>query len=97
MLDETEWSAMEPLLKAYVTNIKEYRRTVSVVQAHRQGFDVPALDFYYRLSGLREANIMNIWHHRLSLYGPACLECGKPLRTPVARVCANCGAFRELL
>lgn len=97
MLDEAEWTAMEPLLKEYVANIREYRRTVSVDKAHRQGFDAPALEFYYQLSGLRELNVMNLWHHRLSLYGPACLECGKPLRTPVARICAHCGTFKEIL
>jgi hypothetical protein len=97
MLDDAEWAEMEPLLKSYVARIRAYRKTVSPEQAHRQGFDMPALELYYQLTGLREANVMNLWHHRLSLYGPPCLECGKPLRTPVARICAACGTFREIL
>lgn len=32
-----------------------------------------------------------VMKHRLSRLGRACLECGKPLRTPRASICAACG------
>ena len=97
MLDEAEWAKIEPLLKDYVTKIKEARTKVTLEQAHRQGHDLPALRLWFRLTGHREANIMNIWHHRASLYGAPCTECGKPLRSPKARLCAACGCYKEIL
>src|SRR5687767_1084696 len=43
-----------------------------------------ALDEYNRITGDQETNPNAIWHHRLSIYGPPCSKCGKPLRTPRA-------------
>src|SRR5689334_3846841 len=56
----------------------------------------PAIDAYVDMTGEEPPSHMNhAWHvlyrHRLSLLGPTCLECGKPLRTPRASFCANCG------
>lgn len=53
-----------------------------------------ALDLYQRLTSFRETNPNALWHHRMSLYGPICASCGKPLRTPEASFCAACGARR---
>ena len=52
------------------------------------------LDEYNRITGFSETNPNAVWHHRIALYGPACHSCGKPLRTPIARFCAACGATR---
>jgi len=49
-----------------------------------------ALAEYERITGYRETNFAAIWHHRLALYGPPCKSCGKPLRTPQAKLCGNC-------
>jgi len=46
---------------------------------------------YEMFTGAEETNPNAIWHHRASLYGPPCPDCGKPLRTPQARLCAACG------
>jgi hypothetical protein len=40
---------------------------------------------YVRITHYAETNPNAVWHHRLSLYGPPCRSCGKPLRTPQAK------------
>jgi hypothetical protein len=52
------------------------------------------LDEYNRITHFNETNPSAVWHHRISLYGPACHACDKPLRSPRARFCAACGAVR---
>jgi hypothetical protein len=47
---------------------------------------------YFELTGFEETNANAGWHHVASQYGAPCSSCGKPLRTPRARMCAACGA-----
>jgi len=54
----------------------------------------PLLDEYERITGYRETNPNAVWHHRLSMYGPPCTVCGKPLRAPQAKLCGSCMAPR---
>lgn len=51
----------------------------------------PVLREYERITGFHETNPIAVHHHRLSLYGPPCSKCAKPLRTPRASFCAACG------
>lgn len=50
----------------------------------------PLLREYERITGIHETNPNAIYHHKLSLYGPLCRKCGKPLRTPQASTCGFC-------
>ena len=49
------------------------------------------MDKFRELTGEDGVHFDTIQHHRLSLYGPECPECGHLLRTPKANICANCG------
>ncbi len=51
----------------------------------------PILEQYRQMTGFDETNINAFYHHRISLHGPPCRACGKPLRTSKARFCAACG------
>jgi hypothetical protein len=91
MLAEDEWQRIAPLLADTVSRIKEYRQKhqCSIAEA-RSAVGAEVLDSYERITGFRETNVNAIYHHRLSLYGPPCGKCAKPLRTPQARYCAMC-------
>lgn len=90
MLTEEEWDLVAPYLANAVAQIKAYREAhgCSLAEATREGFGREALVQYERITGFKEGNPNALFHHRLSLYGPACSHCGKPLRTPQARFCA---------
>ena len=96
MLEDSEWELVEPLLKNAATEIKQYRQThhVSLAEAREKGWGRAALEKYHELTGFNETNPDALWHHHISLYGPPCTTCGKPLRTPQAKFCAACGAAR---
>ena len=95
MLDEQEWEEVIPHLTRGIEQIQQYRiaHGVSLVEAKNavpvHGDD--ALKRYFEITGFRESNVEALWHHRLSLFGPPCNACGKPLRTPDAKMCAACG------
>lgn len=78
MLDEDEyWEVMS------------LRNTVPGASSLQEKF-APMLAAYERIADFQETNPNAVFHHRLSIYGPPCCHCGKPLRTPRAKLCANC-------
>ena len=50
----------------------------------------PVLREYERITRFHESNINAFYHHKLSLYGQPCPNCGKPLRMPQAKLCGAC-------
>ena len=98
MLTEEEWTRVAPHLDDAIEQIKRYREQhqCSLAEARQKGFAQDALALYAQITGFKETNADALYHHRLSMYGPPCLACGKPLRTPHAKCCAACGAERTL-
>lgn len=94
MLDDEEWSRVEPLLNNALDDVKTFRREkgASLKEAMQLAHGARALELYHHITGFRETNANALWHHRLSLLGAPCATCGKPLRTPRAKLCAACGA-----
>ena len=94
MLDEDEWAKLAPLLRTSIPDFMDEHRVTGIGLSEAQSsgvFGARALAFYRELTGFDETNVNALHHHRLSLYGPPCAACGKPLRTPRARLCAACG------
>jgi hypothetical protein len=94
MLEEHEWEQVGAALSDGIRQIQDYRALhgASLAEARQHVSGTDALDRYFALTGHRETDIDALWHHRLSLFGPPCSTCGKPLRTPQAKLCAECGA-----
>jgi hypothetical protein len=96
MLDDQEWQRLRVHLDNAVTKIKEYQEThaVTLARAHSEA-SAAMLSLYREMTGFEETNKNALWHHRISLYGSPCHVCGRPLRTPVAKRCVECGAVRS--
>jgi hypothetical protein len=94
MLDENEWSRIEPLLTKNLVDRKLYRQIhqASITESINSVSSIEALNMYLEITGTPTTNINDIWHHRLSLFGDPCQTCGHPLRTPQANFCVNCGS-----
>jgi hypothetical protein len=76
---------------------QEFHRVASLLykgtgESQRDKMFSASVDEYERITGLRAANPNMIFHHKLSMYGPPCWKCKKPLRTPRAKLCGSCMA-----
>jgi hypothetical protein len=72
---------------------KEFREKQNIPLAEALTDDRfrPVREAYQRLTGWQAQHEKAVMHHRISIYGPPCTGCGKPLRTPQASFCAACG------
>jgi plasmid stabilization system protein ParE len=92
MLDEEEFVEIARLYRQSTIAAKQYRErwAAALKDTPLDELYRPVRDRYERLTGRRESNHDAVMHHRLSLYGPPCQQCHKPLRTPKAKLCASC-------
>jgi hypothetical protein len=96
MLDEAEWAAVMPVWRDTATERWRATHDPDDISPNAEPLlmgvpDEPALAVYRRITGDTEA-AGDVIHHRISTYGPPCQVCGKPLRTPRAKLCAACWA-----
>lgn len=92
MLDEEEFAQVARLYSQAIKATKEFRRAwdIPLEKASIQERFNPVRIQYERITGMKESNENAIMHHRISLYGPRCKHCQKPLRTPKAKLCGAC-------
>ena len=92
MLNEAEYASVRDLYRQAMKGTREYRQRwgIPLKDATTEERFRPVCLHYEELTGYKETNPNAIMHHRLSLYGPPCKRCGKPLRTPKAKLCGAC-------
>nr|WP_298931007.1 hypothetical protein [uncultured Allomuricauda sp.] len=71
-----------------------YSQGIRTLNKDRQIRFKELLDYYNDLTGFGETEPNAIMHHSLQQIGPDCENCGKPYRTPQAKLCAACGNKR---
>ena len=96
--DEDEWAEISPLLapgrRALIAYCND--KKVSMDRAELENINkLPIFLKYKELTGAENSCINSIWHHRRSDFGAPCPSCGKLLRTPRAKLCAECGCQIE--
>ena len=98
MLDDREYAEVFELYSRCMREIKERRDEEEVALAKTSVHErfKAVRDAYERISGWKDMHHNAIMHHQLSALGPACPRCGKPLRTPRAKLCAECGWNRRI-
>lgn len=97
MLDEDEYAIVAKLYHDCMQATTEFRQQYNLPLA---GCSIeerfrPVRQAYEQMTGMDEPNENAIMHHRISIYGPPCKKCNKPLRTPRANFCAACGQTRD--
>src|ERR1017187_6736026 len=97
MLDEQEYVEIAALHRIGTESVKKYRKEKQAPLSSVPMAEMYALMLarYEAITGYKEMNPNTVRHHRLSLYGPPCHRCSKPLRTPNAKICGSCMAPRQ--
>ncbi|AEV68698.1 hypothetical protein ABCY62_02610 [Acetivibrio clariflavus] len=94
MLDEEEYKRIHTIYIECAEKVKTFRKNTgsSLENTPLNDFFKPVCEEYEKITGFSGFNHNAIMHHRISIYGQPCKCCGKPLRTPRAKMCAACGA-----
>jgi hypothetical protein len=92
MFEEAEFDLLDGLFVecAALIGAEAMQRRAVVPEQAAEMFR-PLFEEYERLTGVRLTHPKDFRHHRLADYGPPCSACGKPLRTPRASRCMECG------
>jgi len=92
MLDEAEFAEIAALYSEAIGSTKALRRETGVSLQHPSVYERFRFvrERYEAITGYHETNANAILHHRISLYGPPCVQCEKPLRSSKAKVCGSC-------
>jgi hypothetical protein len=92
-LNEEGYKKIENLYFECMELAKNYRVTHKTTLSETPLNDIflPVREAYEKMTGYKNMHHDAIMHHGLSLLGPDCPNCGKPLRTAVAKLCPECG------
>jgi hypothetical protein len=97
MLDEREYESVSEAIKWGVQLVQDdlisERRQMEKSDEENLYREVAAR--YREITGVSDVPPREILRHRLSLVGSPCENCGKELRTPLAKKCVECGHIRE--
>lgn len=92
LLSESEWAILSPLADETINKVKDHRKlTGCSIKEAQLVVGNRLLEEFNRITGFNETNYLAIYHHRRSLFGKECGNCGFLLRTPRASYCVNCG------
>ncbi|HEY9059913.1 MAG TPA: hypothetical protein VIO64_05315 [Pseudobacteroides sp.] len=94
MLNEDEYNRIHRIYGECMEKAKLYRKNTgsSLEKTPLDDFFKPVIEEYEKITGFKGFHHNAVMHHRISIYGQPCKCCGKPLRTPRAKMCAACGA-----
>ncbi|WP_411348007.1 hypothetical protein [Paenibacillus sp. WLX2291] len=98
MLDEEEYPIVYKLYGECMKATDEFRHKhgLSLEQISMDERFSPVVKEYEKITGVSGVYHNAIMHHQISLFGESCHYCGKPLRTPRAKLCASCGEFKQV-
>ena len=91
MLDEAEFASVRELYQAGFKATKDFQQWgIPLEGASIEDRFRPVSLRYEEVTGMKDCPPNAVMHHRLSLYGPPCKRCEKPLRSPSAKLCGAC-------
>lgn len=92
LLTEEEYAPIRAALGNRIKAIMDYRRAHKCSLDEARQYSAPAaMDLYEGITGLRLEHPDQLYAVRLAEYGRPCPVCSRPLRTPRAKLCAECG------
>ena len=92
MLDEDEWSKVEPYAYDSIKQIKSYRAEAGcTLREAKLHIETKIEKIFFEITGEKLPSYENIFFRRRADYGVICLSCNKPYRTNKASFCVECG------